>query len=181
LLARSLIGWQWPDGGWNCDPAATGRSSFHESLAAAWGLHEYAQATGDLAARLAAGRAAELLLSHRLFRSVATGQVISRTWLARATRRTGITTFCKRWSSCRGSAKPPTRGLVRRWTCWNDAACRMAAWQASGCWWKPPGSPITPEVVDWGRSGPNEMITLNAMRVLRAARRHLVRLGHRRG
>ena len=24
-LAGSLIGWQWPDGGWNCDPAATGR------------------------------------------------------------------------------------------------------------------------------------------------------------
>jgi hypothetical protein len=33
-LAGSLIAWQWPDGGWNCDPAATGRrSSFHESLA----------------------------------------------------------------------------------------------------------------------------------------------------
>ena len=37
-LAGSLIAWQWPDGGWNCDPAATGRrSSFHESLAPAWG------------------------------------------------------------------------------------------------------------------------------------------------
>ncbi len=24
-LAASLIAWQWPDGGWNCDPAATGR------------------------------------------------------------------------------------------------------------------------------------------------------------
>jgi hypothetical protein len=27
------------------------------------------------------------------------------------------------------------------------------------------------EVVDWGRSGPNEMLTLNALRVLRAAAR----------
>ena len=36
-LAGSLIAWQWPDGGWNCDPAAAGRrSSFHESLAPAW-------------------------------------------------------------------------------------------------------------------------------------------------
>ena len=26
-----------------------------------------------------------------------------------------------------------------------------------------------PEVVDWGRSGPNEMLTLNALRVLKAA------------
>jgi hypothetical protein len=27
------------------------------------------------------------------------------------------------------------------------------------------------EVVDWGRSGPNEMLTLNALRVLKAAGR----------
>jgi hypothetical protein len=41
LLARSLAEWQWPDGGWNCDPRASGRrSSFHESLPPAWGLHE---------------------------------------------------------------------------------------------------------------------------------------------
>jgi hypothetical protein len=33
------------------------------------------------------------------------------------------------------------------------------------------------EVVDWGRSGPNEMLTLNALRVLRAAGR----LGGRQG
>jgi hypothetical protein len=33
LLAESLVGWQWPDGGWNCDKKATGyRSSFNESL-----------------------------------------------------------------------------------------------------------------------------------------------------
>jgi hypothetical protein len=44
-LAGSLIAWQWPDGGWNCDPAASGRrTSCHESLALAWGLHEYGQA-----------------------------------------------------------------------------------------------------------------------------------------
>jgi hypothetical protein len=82
-LAGSLIAWQWPDGGWNCDPAATGRrSSFHESLAPAWGLHEYGQATGDTAAKDAASRAAGLFLDHRLFRSLATGQAIHRAWLA---------------------------------------------------------------------------------------------------
>ena len=82
-LARSLIAWQWPDGGWNCDPAATGRrSSFHESLPPAWGLHEYGQATGDPAATDAASRAAGLFLDHRLFRSLGGGQVIHRAWLA---------------------------------------------------------------------------------------------------
>src|SRR6266404_5454756 len=68
-LAGSLIAWQWPDGGWNCDRAATGRrSSFHESLAPAWGLHEYGQATGDPAARDAASRTAGLFLAHRIGR-----------------------------------------------------------------------------------------------------------------
>ncbi len=32
-----------------------------------------------------------------------------------------------------------------------------------------PPAPSPPEVVDWGRSGPNEMITLNALRALQAA------------
>ncbi|HJY96440.1 MAG TPA: hypothetical protein VJ371_15925, partial [Streptosporangiaceae bacterium] len=81
-LAEALISWQWPDGGWNCDLAAAGRSSFHESLAAAWGLHEYWQATGDTAAKDAASRAAELFLAHRLFRTLGSGQVINRAWLA---------------------------------------------------------------------------------------------------
>ena len=45
-------------------------------------------------------------------------------------------------------------------------------WQPDGSWWRPPGTrtgagPV--EVVDWGRSGPNELLTLNALRVLKAA------------
>src|SRR5712691_10988607 len=73
-IAEALIGWQWPDGGWNCDKRATGRrSSFHETLHAMWGLHEYGQATGEPAARKAADRAAELFLEHRLFRALSTG------------------------------------------------------------------------------------------------------------
>jgi hypothetical protein len=82
LLAESLVAWQWPDGGWNCDIRAHGRrSSFHESLARAWGLLEYWRATGETGARDAALRTAELFLQHRLFRSLATGQVIRREWL----------------------------------------------------------------------------------------------------
>jgi hypothetical protein len=82
LLARSLVEWQWPDGGWNCDPKASGRrSSFHESLAPAWGLHEYPRATGANWAAEAAQQTAELFLEHRLFRSLGSGDVISREWL----------------------------------------------------------------------------------------------------
>jgi hypothetical protein len=171
-LAGSLISWQWPDGGWNCDITATGRrSSFHESLPPAWGLHEYGQATGDPAAQDAASRAAELFLEHRLFRSLATGQVINHTWLAPR--------YPPYWHydilqallvlSRMGKAADPRTSdaldeLERRRLC-------DGRWHAGGRWWKPPPSTIAPEVVDWGRSGPNEMITLNALRVLSAAGR----------
>jgi len=44
-------------------------------------------------------------------------------------------------------------------------------WRSGGRWWKPPGSTgSNVEVVDWGRTGPNEMITLNALRVLKTVR-----------
>ena len=44
-------------------------------------------------------------------------------------------------------------------------------WRAEKSWWRPPGSNgSNVEVVDWGRSGPNEMITLNALRVVEAVR-----------
>jgi hypothetical protein len=171
-LARTLLAWQWPDGGWNCDLAATGRrSSFHESLAPAWGLHEYWHATGDPAAHDAVSRAAGLFLDHRLFRSLATGQVIHRAWLAPH--------YPPYWHydilqallilSRMGKARDPRASdaldeLQRR-------RLPDGRWQPGGYWWKPPGSTITPEVTDWGRSGPNEMITLNALRVLKAAGR----------
>jgi hypothetical protein len=44
-------------------------------------------------------------------------------------------------------------------------------WRAGGRWWKPPGSKgANVEVVDWG-SGPSELLTLNALRILAAAGR----------
>jgi len=39
-----------------------------------------------------------------------------------------------------------------------------------GYWWRPTGT-TKRDVVDWGRSGPNQMLTLNALRVLRSAGR----------
>lgn len=43
---------------------------------------------------------------------------------------------------------------------------------ADGRWWRTPGSGgANVEVVDWRPSAPNEMITLNALRVLHAAGR----------
>ncbi|SEG98856.1 hypothetical protein SAMN05444920_11276 [Nonomuraea solani] len=172
LLAGWLVSWQWPDGGWNCDERAGGhRSSFHETLPPMWGLHEYARATGDEPAATAAGRAAELLLEHRLFRSLATGEVIHRAWLAPH--------YPPYWHydilqallvlSRMGRAADPRAAdaldeLERR-------RLRDGRWRSGGHWFNPPDRPYMHDPADWGRSGPNEMVTLNALRVLRAAGR----------
>jgi hypothetical protein len=167
LLAESLVRWQWPDGGWNCDIRASGRrSSFHESLAPAWGLWEYWRATGELDAHDAALRAAELFLQHRLFRSLGTGEVIRREWLTLH--------YPPYWHYDILQALL----VLSRMRLTGDSPCHDALtvlerrrrpdgrWQPGGYWWKPPGTPSgTVEAVDWGRSAPNEMITLNALRV----------------
>jgi hypothetical protein len=170
-LAEALMRWQWPDGGWNCDRRATGRrSSFHESLTPAWGLLEYWRATGSSRAREAALRTAELLLSHRLFRSAA-GEPINRAWLT--------------------LHHPPywhydilhALLVLSRMGLAGDERCADALdvlerrrlpdgrWRPGSYYWNPPGSERSEEAVDWGRSAPSEPITLNALRVLRAAGR----------
>ena len=70
-LAEALITWQWPDGGWNCDGAATGRrSSFHESLAPAWGLH----GPGDPAHRVAGAEIGDAHLTATWTKGPANGE-----------------------------------------------------------------------------------------------------------
>ena len=171
-LARSLVAWQWPDGGWNCDPRATGRrSSFHESLAPMWGLHEYAVATGSEWARDAAERTSELFLEHRLYRRLGTGEPIHEAWL--------VPHFPPYWHydvlqalvllGRLGKLDDPRTG---------DAVELLIGrrrpdgrWRPGAYWWRPPGSATHAEAVDWGRRAPSEPITLNALRVLRAAGR----------
>jgi len=168
LLAGSLVEWQWPDGGWNCDPRASGqRSSFHETLAPMWGLHEYAAATGDDAARAAAERAAELFLEHRLFRSTRTGGPIHPSFVALH--------YPPYWHY---DVLQALLVLSRMGLAGDERArdglellerLRLddGRWRPGGYWWRPPGSAgSNAEVVDWGRNGPNELITLNALRVL---------------
>jgi hypothetical protein len=172
-LADWLVEWQWPDGGWNCDRSATGRrSSFHESLSTMWGLHEYGQATDDAAAIDAAHRAAELFLEHRLFRSLRTGEVINRRWLQPC--------YPSYWHYDIGRAllvlsRMGLLGDPRTADALDELEHRRGCdgrWSAGPQWWKPGGGNVTPDAVDWGRTGdPNPMITLNALRILRAAGR----------
>lgn len=77
-LVDLLLKWQWPDGGWNCDKKPKAHhSSFYESLIPLRGMNAYARATGDPRVKQSVERAAELFLSHRLFKRSSTGEVIS--------------------------------------------------------------------------------------------------------
>jgi hypothetical protein len=81
-LVQRLLDTQWPDGGWNCDRRATGRSSsFTESLIPLRALALHTRLTGDERSQLAAERASEFFVSHRLFRRRHSGRVIASTFL----------------------------------------------------------------------------------------------------
>jgi hypothetical protein len=182
-LAHDLITWQWPDGGWNCDVHASGRrSSFHETLPAAKGLHEFWRATGSSVARTSAERAAELLLEHRLFKSCSTGRTIDHLWVK------------LRYPEFWHYGILPALLLLARMGLGGDPRTDDAAgilrqkmlpdgrWPVEGSWWRPAGSTSRAasqatsragsqaDVTDWGREGPNQFVTLSAVRILTAGR-----------
>jgi hypothetical protein len=171
-LAEALVRWQWPDGGWNCDRAASGRrSSFHESLIPSWGLFEYARATGNHDAAEAAARTAELLLEHRVFRRHGSGEPIHPSWVALH--------YPPYWHYDIGHAllilaRMGHAGDPRAADALDVLESRRRAngrWTSGGRWWKPPGSDRTAEAVDWGAGAGSAMLTLNALRTLEAAGR----------
>jgi hypothetical protein len=173
LLATSLVEWQWPDGGWNCDRKASGRrSSFNESLPPMWGLHEYWAATGEKWAEEGADRTAELFLEHDLFRRLETGEPIHEEWL--------VAHYPPYWHY----EVPQALLILSRMDKLEDPRaadaldlveglqCADGTWHKGPAWWRKPGSSgSNVEVVDWGGRGPSEMTTLNALRILRAAGR----------
>jgi len=172
-LAQSLLEWQWPDGGWNCDKNPHARhSSFYESLAPLWGLIEYHRASGDADAGKAAGCTAEFFVRHRLFRSDKSGEVIDAEWLQLH--------YPLYWHydvlqallilSRMGPLTDPR--LNEALDAVESKRLPDGRWKPEGYYWWPPGKRASNvEVMDWGRRGPNPMITLNALRVLGAGGR----------
>jgi hypothetical protein len=175
-LAESLLGWQWADGGWNCDrrPEAD-HSSVNESLSTLWGLVEYQRATGDKDFLKPIDRASELFLQHHLFRSDHTGEIIHPSmvelhyplyWHCDILQEL---TILSRAGKLNDPRTKEALDIVEK---------KMGPdglWHADAYYWNKSRKPVTKmrllEVVDWGRKGPNEMITLNALRVLKAAER----------
>jgi hypothetical protein len=172
-LAESLMERQWPDGGWNCSRKKDARhSSFYESLSPLWGLVEYQRATGEPSCAGSIEQVAEFFLRHGLFRSERTGDVISSEWLNLH--------YPLYWhydvlqgliilGRAGKLGDPRTREALDHV---EEKRLPDGRWSAGSSYWKRAGSKgSNVEVVDWGRRGPNEMITLNALRVLKAAGR----------
>jgi hypothetical protein len=77
-LAERLRNGQWPDGGWNCDRKASGRSSsFTESLIPLRALHLHARTRSDARSAAAADEAGQFFLRRRLYRRLRNGNVIN--------------------------------------------------------------------------------------------------------
>jgi hypothetical protein len=172
LLAESLLEWQWPDGGWNCDKKATGyRSSFNESLPPMWGLHEYWAVTGETAAREAAEHTAGLFLEHGLFRALATGEPIHESFVTLHSPPYWHYDFLQALVVLARMGLAGDPRAADALDLLEERRLPDGRWRAGGRWWRPPGAAgSNVEVVDWG-SGPSELLTLRALRVLRAAGR----------
>ena len=81
ILVERLIGWQWPDGGWNCDRRRDARrSSFQETAIPLRALWLYGIEHDHAGARGAADRAAALLLERRLLWRRSDGVLIRPDW-----------------------------------------------------------------------------------------------------
>lgn len=172
-IADSLVEWQWPDGGWNCDsnPEAH-HSSFYESLATLWGLLQYQKETDDRELSVSIRKASDLFLSHHLFKSHTTGKIANPIWL-----KLHYPVYwhydilqALRVISLAGRVNDPrTKEAL---DILESKRTNNGLWQAEGFYWfQSKKRRSSYDVVDWGRKGPNQMITLNALRVLRAARR----------
>jgi hypothetical protein len=172
-LVETLLDRQWADGGWNCDsdPEAE-HSSFYETLAPMWGLLEFHKATGDLDSLRAAERAAEFFLRHRLFRSESTGEVIHQEWPKLHYPLYWHYDVLQGLLMLSRLGKLPDSRAEEALDIVEGRRLSDGTWRPGGYYWYPPGTKgSNVEAVDWGRGGPNEMITLNALRVLKAAGR----------
>jgi hypothetical protein len=173
LLAESLVEWQWPDGGWNCDRRAeASHSSLHEMLPAFRGLAAFAHQTGDRDATAASERAAEFLLRHRVCFAERTGQPLSDEavlihyppyWHYDFFAGLRVLADSGHIADSRASEALDLLESKRR-----DGR----TWATEAVHFRRPGSVgSNVEVVDWSRRGPSEPVTLAALRVLRMAGR----------
>lgn len=166
-LVEELMDWQWPDGGWNCDvrPQAR-RSSFHETITPALALAAFHDETGDPSALAAARRSAELILDHRLFRSLRDGKVIHPSWTKLhypAYWHYDVLQGLRLLEMLDLLADPRAEDALDV----VERTRRPDGLFSGPAWW----SARMPDAVDWGHGTENEMLNIRADTILRAALR----------
>ena len=179
-LAESLVEWQWPDGGWNCDRIAEAdHSSVNESLSTLWGFVEFQRATGDREYLKPIERASEFFLQHHLFRSDHTGEIIHPGMVKLHYPLYWHCDILQELTILSRAGKLDDPRTKEALDIVEKKRGPDGLWRADDYYWNVRRTPSTKlkvlvsnvEVVDWGRKGPNKMITLNALRALKAAGR----------
>jgi hypothetical protein len=169
-LATWLVMWQWPDGGWNCDrhPDVI-HSSFYESITPLWALSEFANATHDRPSAEAAQRAAEFFLAHRVFKSHSADRAGDPKWLSLR--------YPEYWhfDYLHGLLMIARAGALADRRAHDALALLRDQQQPDGRWipsgpqyWKG-ASGLYGDPARWSSVSASQMLTLNALRVLRAA------------
>jgi hypothetical protein len=183
-LAESLVEWQWPDGGWNCDrrPEAD-HSSVNESLSTLWGLVAYQRATEDRDYLKPIEKASEFFLQHHLFRSDHTGEIIHPSMVELHYPVYWHCDILQELTMLSRAGKLDDPRTKEALDILEKKRGPNGLWHANEYYWKKGGTPSTKmklsgnvEVVDWGRKGPNKMITLNALRTLKGRRPNLTQI-----
>lgn len=177
-LAESLVGWQWADGGWNCDrnPEAD-HSSVNESLSTLWGLVEYQRATRDRKFSKPIEKASEFFLQHRLFRSDHTGKIIHPDMIKLHYPVYWHCDILQELLIISRAGKLDDPRTEEALDIVEKKRGPDGLWRAEDYYWSikrkasAKANVSNVEVVDWGRRGPNEFITLNALRVLKSSGR----------
>ncbi len=171
-LVERLVAWQWPDGGWNCDPRpAASHSSLHETWIPLRGLAAYGgSGTTELEARAveAAARAADFLLRHRVVERERDGGLIDPAFARprwppywHYDLLAGLDAL--READPRLLVDPRAAPALARL---DSLRGRDELWHPGGRWWRAPGSVgANVELVDWDVEGESAMLTLRALAI----------------
>lgn len=175
-LAERLIYWQWPDGGWNCDKRPEAKTStFIHTIHCMKALFLYAQVTGDVRSKECAQKAAEYILSRKLYLRKSNNEVINKEYLKlhyplywHYDILGGLKAFAE-FDLLDDPRCKPALDLLE------DKRLADGGWPSEGKYYTVSDSfKLNGDFVDWGgmsKNTFNEWITTDALYVLRKAKR----------
>src|SRR6266581_2288404 len=171
-IVEILLSGQLADGGFGVHP-------YQKWTGAHWRLVEYQKATGDRECLKPIERASEFFLQHHLFRSDHTGEIIHPSMVKLHYPLYWHCDILQELTILSRAGKLDDPRTKEALDIVQTKRGPDELWHADDYYWNLRRTPLTKskvlvsnvEIVDWGRKGPNKMITLNALRTLKAAER----------